>query len=632
MNKEDVLVKKDIVFMKILSGILTFFILLIFYGVIYYNYEDIVLKIKGEDKNNEEVVKEQVNLVYSGSNGIELENVVPQTVQEAREDSNNSFTFQIERKDVNTSEDIWYEIDLVKGKVPEGKQEEKRIEDKYIRFELIENKGSEIKRVLTNAHYEDLTNVKIWVNKIYKEDPSNVSYELKMWVSDEIEEDIKDSFVSMEVTATGNYTRKINEGNKMLREGGSNYWPSEINNVKRKISEVKFLQMTIDEINEKYDKAPIKVDLTSEELNKDLVNKNSIDIKCWLEIDTSDKTKYVMNVASEKIIMLPESLYTMFNSFTSMKTINFANADASKVMDTSFMFNSCSSLTSIDLSSWDMSKVYGTTAMFQYCPKIENIKMPNTMSIIDDYTFNHISSYNQSSFVIPTRLTEIGDSHMWYDFGTTNFKEFIVNDDNAAVKTIDGILYTKDGTRLISVPNGKTFINKTFTIPEGVTNLSELGFNRTKQIDKVVFPNSYTISRYINGNQSDVDPTAGNSISISIYVFTSIKEYEVHDDNPNYISKNGCIYSKDGKELIAVPTKYTGILTIPEGTTTIGEEAFWVQRKSLMSNITKIVIPSTVISIESIQLTTLNSLPKAIIEIASGNQTYKVFNGDIVSK
>ncbi len=225
---------------------------------------------------------------------------------------------------------------------------------------------------------------------------------------------------------------------------------------------------------------------------------------------------------------------------------------------------------------------------------------------------------------------------------STNFTKIfiIIKYGNTYFKTIDDILYSYDGTRLISVPRGKAFANRTYEIPEGVTFMNEMAFSRNKNIDTVIIPSSYVIERYIDANNNSYGfNNTGNSLSLAIYRYTSIKEYEVKNDNPRYSSYEGCIYSKDGTELIAVPLHYTGVLNIKAGTTSIGQEAFWTFLEAISNadNITSINIPASVTTIEANQLATLNKLMNrstnpVTITIDSSNTAYEISNNQIVAR
>lgn len=361
--------------------------------------------------------------------------------------------------------------------------------------------------------------------------------------------------------------------------------------------------------------------------------------------------------------------------FSSLESIaGLDKIDTRFVVSFNFAFDRCSKLTGqLDLSSWDMSNVEYSAGMFQQCGQLANspldIILNSSLKYYDDFMFNHLSSYQHRTFVIPETVERIGYMHMWYNFGTKVekvdglengeyykdesiavknplFSEFIVEEGNAYFKAVDGILYSKDGTRLISVPCGKIFVDKTMEILEGVTWINELSFNRTFNIEKLVLPNSYVIERYVD-NESHLGKTInkGNSLSIALYRYTSVKEYIVKQDNPIYKSVNGCIYSKDGKELIAVPLHYKGVLNIENGTEIIGQEALWVDEEITGQNIKyavdyaeevdQINIPDSVKVIEENQLKVFNyllSIRPGIINISQDNIFYEIVDNIIMQK
>ncbi len=316
------------------------------------------------------------------------------------------------------------------------------------------------------------------------------------------------------------------------------------------------------------------------------------------------------------------------------------NWNTSNVTTMYRLFAKCSNIKNLDLSSWNMLNLSTDQAMFENTGFI-TLTMPNNYTRIDSFMYNHNFNYSGSSFTIPSSVTTIGNSHVFYDFGLDGtFNKFIVESGSTAAKTVDDILYSYDGTRLISVPRGKTFTNNTFEIPEGVIFMNELSFSRNQNIDTLVLPNSYVIERYIdkdNNNYGFIN--TGNSLSLAIYGFTTISRYEVKNDNPRYSSDSGCIYSKDGTELIAVPLHYSGVLNIKAGTTSIGQEAFWTDTDAVeaLTGITQINIPASVTTIEARQLTILNTLMlrstnPVTITIDSGNTSYQISNNQIVAR
>lgn len=78
----------------------------------------------------------------------------------------------------------------------------------------------------------------------------------------------------------------------------------------------------------------------------------------------------------------------------------------------------------------------------------------------------------------------------WYDVGSKFWvryeqvlQSYSVSADNANFKTIEGVLYTKDGTTLVSYPTAKS--GETFTVPDGVTEIGPYAFYAQRNLKTV---------------------------------------------------------------------------------------------------------------------------------------------------
>lgn len=311
--------------------------------------------------------------------------------------------------------------------------------------------------------------------------------------------------------------------------------------------------------------------------------------------------------------------------------------DVSNVTDMVWMFGSDSGgmmLSDIgDISKWDVSRVTNTKAMFQSCNKFTNIRIPSSLTVYGSFCFNHMSAYTGESFTVGKNVTRIGKSHVFYDFGTDDFKEFRIEDGNTSFTVIEGCLYTADGTRLIAVPRNKAFTNDIFEIPEGVTFMNELSFSRNVNSSTLVLPDSYTI-RFCEVKDSEYDGdniNTGSNLAIALYCYTNVSQYKVKDSNPNYISKDGCIYSKDGSALIAVPDKYTGELSVADGTIAIEKTAIKAVDDRFMNRVTSIAIPASVTKIDEYAMEMINAIGCSIT-VDSANPNYTVVDGKLTTK
>ena len=81
------------------------------------------------------------------------------------------------------------------------------------------------------------------------------------------------------------------------------------------------------------------------------------------------------------------SMYAMFDSGTSLTSLDLSNFDTSNVTNMSYMFGFCSSLTSLDLSSFDTSNVTSMVSVFEDCSSLTSLDLSsfNTSNVTDMY-------------------------------------------------------------------------------------------------------------------------------------------------------------------------------------------------------------------------------------------------------
>ena len=178
------------------------------------------------------------------------------------------------------------------------------------------------------------------------------------------------------------------------------------------------------------------------------------------------------------------------NSVTSIASYVFSDCDSLTSIEIpnsvtsigSFVFSNCDSLTSIEIPN-SVTNI-GTYA-FYYCNNLTSIEIPNSVTNIGDRAFCDCN--NLTSIEIPNSVTNIGA----YAFsGCNNLTSINVDINNQYYKSIDGNLYTKDGTTLIQYAIGKN--DTYFTIPNNVTSIGESAFDECKKIENVEIPNSVT--------------------------------------------------------------------------------------------------------------------------------------------
>ena len=93
-----------------------------------------------------------------------------------------------------------------------------------------------------------------------------------------------------------------------------------------------------------------------------------------------------------------------------------------------------------------------------------------------------------TSVFIPASVVEIEEAVFG---GNTSCTTIDVANDNPYFKSVDGVLYTKDGTELVAYPSGKQ--GEEFQVPDGVNVIRQAAFMGAKNLKKVVFSDTVEI-------------------------------------------------------------------------------------------------------------------------------------------
>ena len=202
-----------------------------------------------------------------------------------------------------------------------------------------------------------------------------------------------------------------------------------------------------------------------------------------------------------------------------------------------------------------------------------------------------------------------------------NLREIAVAAGNTAFKSVDGVLLSADGKKLIAYPNGKAGSPSTnpayqgvtgqpaasvYKIPDGVESIEQAAFaqvngltaielNGVKKLAKGAFDKAVKLRNVLLGPSVDTieDGAFGGN--------NDLAAFDVDSANPNYTADNGVIYTKNKEELVLFPAGKAGEYTTLPTTKKIRNRAFYYAQK-----VTKVTFNSNleIIDNDAFQATT----------------------------
>lgn len=263
----------------------------------------------------------------------------------------------------------------------------------------------------------------------------------------------------------------------------------------------------------------------------------------------ADGASYLMNNTGETLYAVWSSLISNFNSTTSGGVVTitkYTGSTASVVIPS--IIGGCP-VTAI-----------GSNA-FEFKSSLASVVIPASVTNIGNYAFCYCT--NLLTVIIPSTVTKIGAGAF---AESTKLSTITVDPDNDFYASVNGVLFNKVLTNLISYPAGKTDIS--YTIPDSVTNIGEYAFNGCMNLKSINIPTSVTAFESwafadCMGVTSLEIPSSVNNIGRAVFISCiNLKTISI----PSSVTSVGLNAFYGCSSLLSV--------TIPSSVTSIFDEAF----------------------------------------------------------
>jgi len=238
--------------------------------------------------------------------------------------------------------------------------------------------------------------------------------------------------------------------------------------------------------------------------------------------------------------------------------------------------------------------------------RLISVTIPNSVTSIRNSAFSRCTGL--TSITIPNSVSHIGEGVFSYCTGLTSIN---VATDNSFFSSLDGVLFNRNLTTLITYPAGK---QGAYTVPNSVTTIQTEAFMGSIGLTSITIPNSViTIGEWaFFGCSGLTSVTIGIGLTSighrALWDCSGLTSIDVATENHNFSSVNGVLFNKNQTTLIQYPGGRQGAYIIPNNVTTIGSGAFF-----RCTGLTSVTIPNSVITIGGAAFSGCTGLTSVII-------------------
>ena len=237
-----------------------------------------------------------------------------------------------------------------------------------------------------------------------------------------------------------------------------------------------------------------------------------------------------------------ENMMKMFNTCSSLTSLDLSRWNTSNVTSMSNLFQNCKQLTSLNLTGWNTSKAGNFNSLFNNCTNLQ------TLQGISDWSTSNVTSMN-NVFLNCQRLTSLNLSQ-W---------------DTSKVKSMDSLFYGCSALTSLNVSGWNTSnVTSMKNLFRGLTSLSSANligysrFNTAKVTDM-----SYLFCGSTKFTELDITGWSNDSVSVLKHMFDGCRSLKtIYADEANW-KRNYNIQTDNGVSVFADCTSLVGE-TVPD--------------------------------------------------------------------
>ena len=226
-----------------------------------------------------------------------------------------------------------------------------------------------------------------------------------------------------------------------------------------------------------------------------------------------------------------------------------------------------------------------STGAFLDCSNLTSITLPEGLKIIGRSAFACCGGLTEMT--IPVGVTDIDEGAF---AGCSSLMRISIDEQNPNYSTVDGVLFNKDQTRILSCPGAKTGV---YELPETVNYIPDFAFYGCGKLTGIQIPDEVTHLCYnaFFGCSSLTELKLPSSLKyMGTQVFgecSSLTALYIDEQNQKYSTEDGVLFNKAKTQLLFCPTGKAGEYIIPSEVSRIEEGAFAGCKK-----LTSVTLPS----------------------------------------